>query len=217
MRPLSTAAQAELRKLHNPNAYAWLYKLTLNVTEEETLVLRVTSHDKEVTWNSKTWKPYPCGHDQIAGDSEGNLSTVSVWCSNIAQGINRWAEVDKGFSGRPFQFIWANKNALAVEDAETFSFTVAGCSVDRARVTLRLSPGDFYRHRVPREIYNRTNCRHAYKQDRCGYRGTIATCDKTYAGPNGCIVHGDDELATGAPRAHPLRFGGFPAIPRRIR
>lgn len=52
------------------------------------------------------------------------------------------------------------------------------------------------------------NCPLIYKSRECGYVGTIATCDKTKDGSNGCNVH-TTTLPNGDVRGNGHRFGGI--------
>lgn len=70
--------------------------------------------------------------------------------------------------------------------------TTFACDADTGddTVTLRLASSDAC---IGAETPNRTTqewgCQADFRNEGCGYRGTISTCDKGYDTPNGCKVH----------------------------
>lgn len=53
----------------------------------------------------------------------------------------------------------------------------------------------------PRRKARRDYCGWRYKDDQCGYAGSLPTCDYSLQGDNGCAKHGNT-----------IRFGGFPGL-----
>lgn len=210
----------EALKRRNPGPWIWLYRIELETTTVSRPTAFLTSHHESVQFGSplRTYHPYPIRHTISKQDSEGNLPTVNLVLANPGRQLTRFLEVSKGASGQPVVISLVHKNTLADPLAKVEqTFEIRGSVADERSITIRLGPADFYDMPMPHALYIRNRCRHLYKSAQCGYKGTIATCDKSLDGANGCNVHGADEIATGAPVRHPANFGGFPAIPRAVR
>jgi hypothetical protein len=80
-------------------------------------------------------------------------------------------------------------------------FVVTGATVNGYVVNVTLGVETAVAQRFPnfRQFQNR--CAWKYKGTRCGYVGSMPTCDYTRDGSNGCIAHGVE-----------ANFGGFPGL-----
>lgn len=214
MRTLSAAARAEIVKQRN-SPFVWLYEMTLEYTTSTWRKLYATSHDAQVTWAGNDYKPFPVTHQRISADSAGGLPTIEVQASNVTREIAAYAWDTRGFSGLPFAMHVLHKATLGSGDSIlSLQLTATSCTIDSLLITARLGAPPWLEYEVPADTYGRNQCQHVYKEEAtCRYRGTLPTCDLSLFGANGCVVHGDDEVANGLPRMHPRLYGGFPAIP----
>lgn len=214
VRSISAQAQAEILKQRN-SAYHWLYEISLEYSTITWRKLYATSHDGPVTWNGNTYDPEWVLHRGIAADSSGNLPTVELVAQNVTRELAQYAWDTRGFSGLPVTIHIVSKNALGAGDSIlSQTFTVTTCSMESVVLTARLGAPPWLEYEVPADTYARNQCQHVYKDPlTCQYRGSLPSCDLTLFGPNGCVVHGQDEVANGRPPRHPALYGGFPAIP----
>lgn len=95
------------------------------------------------------------------------------------------------------------------------TYAVDADSLGEDSVTLRLGSSDAVEgSEVPRRTTQESGCQNDYKRGLCSYRGSLATCDKSLDGPNGCRVHFPDIQyadTDGTRTLTPSRpFGGFP-------
>ena len=214
---LSAATIAEVHKQRNASPWVWLYEIFAIQNATETKPFRVTSHDQDVVFESKTYRPFPIKHDAVQQDSKGNLPSVQLKVANVRRELNRYVELADGGSTNDVRIIGLNKAALATADARIWTLQIKTASVTAQWVILRLGMPAFYQRPMPLGVYTRHRCEHAYKHpDTCAYAGTLPSCDKTYNGADGCLVHGADEVMNGRPKMHPRRYGAFPSIPRRV-
>jgi len=214
---LSSATIAQVQKQRNASPWVWLYEIWAIQNSTETKPFRITSHDQDVTFDSATYRPYPARHDVVRQDSKGNLQSLELRISNVGRILSRHVELAKGACSQDVRIIGLNKAALATADAQARLFQIVTTSVTDRWVILRLGMPGFYRRPMPSGVYTRHRCEHAYQDpSTCAYAGSMPTCDKTYDGADGCLVHGDDEVVNGLPKMHPRRYGAFPSIPRRV-
>lgn len=210
-------------EVHNLRPFVWLIEAQL----DDTQVIRVAGHDRQIVWDLKTWDPFPVSIGVQERDIESSLPEVEVTVGNIDGVIAGYLESGK---------ILDQKVTVRLVHAETLSGAVHE-GVYRAReatVTIQTATITCGMYRVleapfPAQRYSRGRCRFLsqYGGAGCLYDRSLpnaisgtdpdfdpASCDGTLNGANGCRVHGSNERANGKPSLHPLNFGGFPGIPR---
>lgn len=126
---------------------------------------------------------------------------MSLKVSNVTQGL-QWHVEDSG-GGVGTEVILRVVNSLNLNgnaDLEEV-YTVLSCKVDEQWVEFTLGTDYSARTRRPLDRYMKNNCPFAYKELRCGYKGSSKSCLHTLAD---CRAHKNGK-----------RFGGFPGIDQK--
>lgn len=204
----------EKNKLHTTSSWLELWEIRLSATD----AIMVVGHTEGVTFGSQTYSPFPISRAEFTVDNDGSLIDTTVTISNVDRAVGVLTEQDY-LRGRTVIYRLTNSALLATSTAViTERFVVGVVDISIMAATIHLGHANLLEQPFPGARYMRSRCRWVYGSTPCGYdatrSGAIADCDKTLNGDNGCVVHGDDEVTAGKPRLHPLRFGGFPSIPR---
>lgn len=211
----------EKNKLQSLGSWIWLIEADIDGTNS----INITPHDTSVTFDGKTYDPYPCGISAIEEDTEGNNQAVSLTVSNIDFLATSYIN-DGDIDGRSVwvrlvheDYLSDSSNVLETE------WQVQSVSYDQEAATFKLGMVNLISAEFPRERYFRTRCRYVsrYGGLHCGYDTSLpnkvndglfdpTTCDGGLDTDNGCRKHGDNEVNNGLPRCHPGRYGGFPSL-----
>ena len=203
----ATALQTQRIKLSNDGT--WVELWTVQTTS--TTALYITSNPESVTFNGHSYDPFPMTRADIVRDSDGNISDLSVTVANVGREMTNAVS---GLRGNSVALDITNTNALTV--SYSYTFVVKDVIITDIAATLRLGSVNLLTLDFPRERFMRTRCSWVFGSTGCGYdtarSGALTTCDQTLNGANGCVAHGDDEVAAGRARLHPLRFRGYPGL-----
>lgn len=198
------------------SAYSWveLWKIQLDATHG----LFVTSYTSAVTWNGQTFSRASIEREAEERSSDRNIPTLRIKVGNVDRqaatllrtyaisGMKVWKYlVNSNLVGDASQVITERYTILEAEVSDLYAMFTLGIALPTQLP-------------FPARRFQRNRCDAIYGSDLCGYditrSGAIATCDFTYLGANGCVVHGTDEVAAGRPRMHALNFQGEPSIPK---
>jgi len=220
MRSLGALIPETLRT-QGASPWIWLYEGTLvqNVAPSPSPTFYLTSCDQAVTWDEQTYYPYPITHEEQEANSAGDLPSCRLTFSNITREFARYLMLGQGMVGQTVDIRLVHLDHLDNPDASVrWVWEVKTAAVGADVITLTLELPDFFETAVPTSAYARDRCRWRFKSsETCGYIGENPTCDKTLAGPLGCLFHGEDERLNGRPIRHPRLFGAFPGIPPVVR
>jgi lambda family phage minor tail protein L len=218
---ISSTALAEAQKLHSTDPFVWCYEIEIP-TDPPTRYRFVANYPSTITFRGNTYYPFPVAHSVVRSDVDGSLQSTTLSMSNVTKLIVSTLDTYEGLIGQPVRIMLVNTLELtsgraAIED----DYTIETTAVDQEAVTARLALYNLYAVNFPGNRLMRGHCRFQYRGPECGYvvpesAGGLTSCDKSYDGPNGCIVHGTNENANGYTKRHPQRFGGFPGIPRPL-
>lgn len=211
---MTTLPNTELNKPFPSDGLAWLLEAAIDQTPTATVLVRLATALQPITYQSKTYEPYPFSVGPWSDDSSGRRDTIEITLSNQSLEAGRWVAEGRGFRDMPFTLLLIQKELLTEDpvielrgyiDAPLVTEAAVSLPVRQSRANDRSWP---WMRFVP-------SC-HAVYQDpaTCGYDGSLPTCAKTLTA---CVEHGDDEAANDRPVIHPQRFHGFPGIPRERR
>lgn len=200
---------SETLKTASAKAWIWLVEGTLEQTTEASPCFRLTNYDQEVTYDSKTFHPYPLTIEPITSSGRGNLPAIRLVLSNVTRIWSRYLHAGGGMIGQAVTITLTHADHLTA--GTSWDFEVGECAATDDAIALTLKLPDFWEIAAPTDVFRATRCRWRYRSDECGYLGSLGDCNKTLSD---CIAHGDDMAAAGRPRRHPRVFGGFPGIPR---
>ena len=173
-------------------------------------VLRYTTKRDGYTGNIDggvaTWNHYDCKVGGLAQSSQNwlEVSTVSianlnaVWTAVALNGVLR---------DRPV-YVWfvefdKDNFTTVVGKQKVFEGRIEGGRIGKRRAMLSLKPHVFPMDVVLPPWVIGPHCPYRYKGVLCKYAGALPTCDRTYAGANGCVAH-----------ANTLNFGGARFSPK---
>lgn len=221
---ISANHHVELNKLSSTSPWIWLFEMRHSETE----AYRVTPYTRQVTFGGNIFYPAWVAIGEIPKSSDGDNATLAVTVRDPSRELQTVLDENEGFTDRVLLIQLAHSDHLADGAAFAETFRVVSTAVTWEGATFTCGAYDLFASKVPRNLFLRSKCRWTYRSasgaitEECGYQeitqgAGLATCDKTLSGPNGCIVHGQDEVANGFERLHPRRFGGFPGIPANRR
>lgn len=176
------------------------------------------------TFRGNAYYPFPVTHASERVDTEGNLQETTLTVANVSREIVTLLEEHGGLVGQPVRIILIHNTELVAGNGQPSletDYRIASTTYNEDAVTSRLANHNAYRTNFPALRLMRRTCRWTvYRGQECGYAvpvasGGLLTCDFSLSGPNGCQVHGANELANGFTVRHPARFGGAPGIPRQ--
>lgn len=133
--------------------------------------------------------------------NDGSLPKISLKVSNVNRIVEGAIVQYQGAAGAAANIYVLNTDNPAGEAELALETTIIRTQTDASWVIFELSAVSPLRQLFPKYLYYQGTCKWQYKSVQCGYSGTIVTCDLTYEGANGCLVHSNQ-----------VRFGGYPGI-----
>lgn len=217
---LSTTQVTKKNVLNLTEPWAWLFE----VQHSDTEAIRVTPYTEQITYQTHIYYPFPLAFSPFSEASDSRNPNLTITAFNASGELQAFLDAADGFVDKDLVLRLIHTSELTDAPALEITFQIIGATAEFDNVTWTLGTLDLYKIRVPHQKFLRGHCRNPYNTPTrqsagsivsrvCGYVGSLTKCDKTLNGPNGCIVHGDDEVTNGNPRLHPLRFGGAPGIP----
>jgi phage-related protein len=198
----------------------WLYEI--EVPTDPPTRYRLTNNTRAVQFGTNslgepiTYFPLPIFHGGIKSASNGNLPSIDVSVGNVSREISAALAAYGGLVGAPCVIRLVNAGELLNSAAQYREDSIVrGVRVTQEVVTFTLAAGNLYERQLPARRITSGHCGFQYGGAACGHDIELTgllTCSKLKDGANGCTEHGDAELAEGAPRLHPERFGAFPGV-----
>jgi hypothetical protein len=229
VRAATQVALDELAKQASTVPHYWFVQLITDQTPDLTVGVRVVNAPQVIefpTGSGNAWDPAAFKAPTFHDDSEGTIPRLDLTITDPAGEILTWCDRGAGFSGRDCT-IWLCSAANVADTANAvhaLTLKVAEVNANDTSVTFSLGLLSLLSIPFPRRKYQRDRCDLPFTGDGCFFRlpsigqvgygdPTIIVCDKTLDGPAGCRHHGDNEVARGLPRNHPLQFGSCKSIP----
>ena len=213
----SSSLTPETTKVSSTDRFIWIFEVEVGASE----VIRVADDNSNVTWNGDTYYAYPMTVPKLKDSQGTETQTLELTLFNVDNLVTDRLR-DGELLGKIVTFRLVHSSSLGSSSTYLIQREATILSADVQRQFVKLTLGGVnWLNKVLGRRFLRLRCHHVYGGPSCGYdidrTGALATCDRTFAGSNGCKVHGDDEETNGLARLHPLRFGGFPTIPKRNR
>lgn len=209
MKNLSIAQIIDKNKLASDQA--WLVALNIDVRNPVTGNIddniRVVRNDEVVTIDGEIYEPMPfeITFEEVA-DGMPSMNIVIQDQTGIVQGFMQGYAGGVGFPVTVIAVTGTNKNALKSEAdlMEFFEITNGSADSGNYTVTWELGVENPLSISFPRRRQYTDQCSFRFKGLECGYTGSVATCDFTIGGDNGCRS-----------KFNTARFGGFPGLMQR--
>lgn len=206
-RTLFSSLYAEKNSASPTGAWVWILGIYPHGTGKPD-VFYFTSNNEPVdypTGSANTYQPIPMEMRIDDENAEGELPKATLIVGNVANQWTAQVRQHRGFPGGAVLIRLINTQYLSDTTSElAHQFNILSSRVDYATDTIIFDLGNesLFRAPAPREVVTRA-CRFQYKGTRCGYSGSLTTCDHTLRGPNGCEFH-----------ANAVRYGGAPGLLR---
>lgn len=218
---LASALVTAKNTLHQLNPWAWLVEADADGTNGFYLV----GYDASISYGGKLYEPAPIIVGVIEQSGEGDLPRIEITVGNAGREAS--TRLDNGeLIDRSCLLRLVNTSNLTVHQ-DWGEWRIIEAQVRLQSVVFSLGPYDLIDSPYPAVRQHRSRCSKVYGGLECQYDLTLPNniagtqpnfdptkCDLGLDTDNGCIAHGDNEIANGRPRKHPGRFGGFPGIPK---
>ena len=191
---LSTAAIIEKNKVSTDGVYLLL--LTIQYKSEE--AIHLVLNNEKITFKGVDYYPYYFSLSEVKQTS-AELPSCTLTVSNITGTISRILETYDGASGGKVTVAVINTN-ISDEILQEEHFVIAGATAKKDYVSIKLGCGASLDRRYPNVRIMKDWCPFKFKGVRCGYKGSLTTCNKT--------------LTDCRERGNNTRFGGEPTIPQ---
>lgn len=127
--------------------------------------------------------------------------SVKLSANDYTRTLSQYIEQYSGLVNSNVQVTIVNTASIDLPPEIQETFKVIGAKVNEYVAELELGTESSVAKRFPQYRQFRDRCAWKYKGNRCGYTGSLPTCDYTLLGINGCQVHNNA-----------ARFGGFPSL-----
>jgi len=170
-------------------------------------VVRLAQYDSDVVFGGATYTAYPAMRSTISNNNSGKIVGITITVGNISR---EWSAYIANYDirGNLVRVRLVFSDTISDSDAYLDDvFYIDTYSANATSVTISCkSKLDIMDAVVPNRDFSRETCPWVYKGDsgECKYAGTLATCDRSLDGKNGCRAHGNA-----------INYGGFPGIPSR--
>lgn len=204
----------ESHALHSTSAWIWLFEIEVGTSD----VAFITPYDAEVVFDGDTYYPYPMTIPTVPESGTTNVATTTITVYNIDDMLTNRLR-DNELLGNKIRVRLVHADHLSETDTVAHEATILGAESLRDQEAIRFIIGARnWLSKILGRRYIRNRCHHSYGSAACGYdiarSGALATCERTFAD---CDTHGDEEVADGLFRRHPLHFGGFRGMPKQNR
>lgn len=182
----------------------WLLLVDFQWGSEHVRVVRNPSavvYDAGDGLGPQTYQPFNFELTGVDTKGDGSLPSITLKASNVNRLLEGALTQYQGAAGATAILYVLNTDNPTGEAELAMQTTIIKTTTSPAWVTFTLSAASPLRMLFPKYLYYQGTCMWPYKSVQCAYAGTITTCDLTYSGANGCMVHGNQQ-----------RFGGFPGI-----
>ena len=212
-----------LRESRRPHGGNWLelWQIDIDVTAVARLVVALVNHSSTITFGGTTYYPFPISRGPIEWNSEGNVPRTTLTLGNADRQLVHYLEQGHGMRDRRVTWRLVHEDHLADSaDRLPMQWITGKARVTSDAIVVELEARGFQSIQLPRERFMRDRCTWRFRSDECAYEPDTAlgadyrTCNKSLAD---CELRGDDEVVRGLPRMHPMQYGGFPGLPRRVR
>ena len=198
---LSNEIIAEKNKLNSNNPFLILLEIIVPGLEAP---LRVVMNTEDITWRGYNWQAIQFELDEI-GQGAGEVPQVNLRIANPERVIDPYLDMydayQKAHGFSPVRVLIYVVNTVDLKSGNPvvdYEYELKAPRADTEWVTFTLGASNPFDQRFPRDRMLKRHCRFRFRDARCGYSGTVASCPHTL---EGCRALKNSK-----------RFGGFPGI-----
>lgn len=196
MNNLSDIAKFEKNQMYPDSVFLLL--MDIKLTDGDT-VLHIAYNNDSVHWKGYDYNPFPVDIPDTSQNTDGTIPNIEIKVSNVTKSLMGYFEQYSGFNNSLITMYVVNSKNLASSTPEIEEqFKVLKGTADENWLTFTCGPSYSPDSKMPQRRYLKNGCQFCYKSARCGYVGTLPTCDHSYGD---CKKHGNER-----------RYGGFPGI-----
>ncbi len=164
-------------------------------------ILRFVANDYPITFNNKTYNPFPISHSEISENSNSEIESMQITVSNVSRFVQKFCE-DVEMRGKEIKIITVFKDKLDVSTAKIEDkYYIDSYEINEKNAVFTVSTKfDVLGVQLPKRVFTKNNCKWTFKDSNCKYSNSgVGHCDKTF---DTCVALNNV-----------ANFGGFPAIP----
>jgi hypothetical protein len=221
-RVLDVASQ----QMRQEKPFVRLFEVSLPTYPETKL--RLANYDRPITFQNTSlgepivWSPFAVALGDHRESRDGDIASLSVSISNVTLEFMGWVDAYVGLTDQRVRIFTVHTNALDDVDARIlYEGSVASCEVDQGVAVFTLSSPSVMREVFPSSRWLSQCGVDEFGDARCGYAVPASPTNSVGGGFDfcprslvACRERGEDEVARGLLRKHPLRFDGAPGLDR---
>lgn len=166
------------------------------VTAASIINIRVAKNDEDVSFEGNTF--FASSFEFEYREEPGAQPDVSISIVDYNQTIQSYMQTYNGCIGSHVKIYAVNAGDLTAPAEDVEFFDVIGASASDYNIRWTLGAENTVTLKFPRRMQSRDKCPWQYKGAQCGYVGGLTSCDLSFAGANGCVVHNNS-----------LNYGGY--------
>lgn len=188
----STAAILEKNKLASDAPFLILVDAYHQSVGEH---IRLVRNTEDISWNGEQWTAFPLDIDSYSEDGK-TIPALTLKLSNCGGIIQTYIQRYQGLTDAAVKIMVVHAAHLDNTTPECeLDFLITKTQYDEQWISFTLGPSSEMVNRFPQYRYMNDFCPFKFKDIRCGYTGSDATCYNTLST---CRI--------------PKRFGGEPGI-----
>ena len=201
---LNSTIIKEKNALHSKNPFLVLLEINCPGVD---IPLRFVLNTEDVKWRGVNWQAILFELDEISQGGDGEVPQVDLRVANPGRVVEPYIDMYDAYVKR-YGFTPISVHILVVNTADLTSGTpvidheyeLKSPRATEEWVTFTLGASNPFDLRFPCDRILKEHCRFRFKDRRCNYKGTAASCKHT--------------LADCRKKGNSARFGGFPGIGR---
>jgi len=223
----NTVIETAMQQLAATEPFVWL--IEVGIPSDPATRFRITSYSQAITrgtdrdGNPIIYYPFPVAHGDLLDQARGNLNSISINVANVTLELMTYLEQYDGLSDQPVVLKLVHSQGLADPGAERrFDGRVSNVKVTDEGATFLVSATNVTKSKFPKQRLLAFDCVHAgvkFGGVQCGYNIPAVATNEVGGGFDFCAgsleeceERGEDEVAHGLDRNHPLRYGGCPGL-----
>ena len=186
---LSVASVIDKNKITSGAVWVTLLEMKLidPNTRELSQTIRIAQNNEPIVFMGNTYAP--ANFEISISQRKGEAPSVSM---NAKDKTGILIKPIDDMAGGVFSTVVmtiVNTQRLDQPSEIEMNFEVLSTNIKGYDIAIELGAENPLRIQFPRHTQRQDRCAWRYKGYGCGYSGTLATCDYTAAGPNGCGAH----------------------------
>lgn len=205
---ITLATAVDKNRVSSDNVYLLLLEVDIinAATGKVSETLYIANNNEDITFGGTSYQAIPFECELTQDKDSAPTATLTVY--DFTQSIIAALTTEGWSLSWPARFKVINAKNLdsgKVDLEQNFKLMDATAGSDKFSVSFTIGAENPLSLRFPVRQQFRERCAWGYmggyKGPRCKYTGTLDSCDYTFTGSNGCIVH-----------KNTLNYGGFPGV-----